>query len=149
MRKKIKNILQSHELLRLATLDQDGFPNVRSVDYAICNNDEWKIYFTTFKNTDKVAELARLNKVYIVVDKPAMTIEELSKIKYIRGTGKAFLVTSPEEAQQAMDLLLGKYAFLKDLPGDPSMMNIYRIELDQVRITDNSLGFGTVEIYQY
>ncbi len=149
MREKIKNILQSHELLRLATLDQDGFPNVRSVDYAISNNDESKIYFTTFKNTDKVAELARLNKVYIVVDKPAMTIEELSQIKYIRGTGKAFLVNSPEEAQQAMSLLLGKYAFLKDLPGDPSMMSIYRIELDQVRITDNSLGFGTVEIYQY
>lgn len=149
MKNKIKNILENHELLRLATIDKAGFPNVRSVDFAINPENEANIYFTTFNKTRKVEELEINNKVYIVVDKAASSIEELAQIKYIRATGKAFLVDNQEEAKQAMGFLLGKYPFLKDLPGDPSMMSIYRIELDKVELTDNSLGFGHVDIHQY
>lgn len=149
MKDKIKNILESHELLRIATLDSEGFPNVRSVDYAIDPENEANIYFTTFNNTRKVKELERNNNVYLVVDKPASSIEALSQVKYIRATGKAFKVETPEEAQQAMGFLLSKYPFLKDLPGDPSMMSIYRIELGEVNLTDNSLGFGHVDTYNY
>lgn len=149
MKDKIKNILESHELLRIATLDSEGFPNVRSVDYAINPENEGHIYFTTFKNTRKVKEIEKNNNVYVVVDSPASSIEELAQVKYIRATGKAFMVENPEEAQQAMGFLFNKYPFLKDLPGDPSMMSIYRIELGKVEITDNSLGFGHVDTYNY
>lgn len=149
MKNKIKGILESHDLLRLATLDENGFPNVRSVDFAIDQEDESSIYFTTFNNTNKVKELEKNNKVYLVVDKPASTIEELAQIKYIRSTGEAFKIETPEEAQKAMGLLLNKYPFLKDLPGDPSMMSLYKIKLNEVKITDNSLGFGHVDIHKY
>lgn len=149
MREKIKEILNAHELLRLATLDENGFPNVRSVDFAIDPEDESKIYFTTFNATNKVKEIAANNNVYVVVDKAAMTIEELAQVKYIRGNGKAYLVDTPEEGQKAMGLLLGKYPFLKDLPGDPSMMSLYRIELEKVNVTDNSMGFGHVDTHTY
>ena len=149
MRNKIKKILESHDLLRLATLDENGFPNVRSVDFANDAEDESKIYFTTFKETNKVKELAKNNNVYIVVDKPANSIEELAKIQYIRATGLATELNSPEEIQKAMELLMTKYPFLKDLPGDPSMMSLYRIDLKEVKVTDNSLGFGHVDTFKY
>lgn len=149
MREKIKSILESHELLRLATLDGNGFPNVRSVDYANDGEDESKIYFTTFKGSDKIGELEKNNNVYVVVDKSAMSIEELGQIKYLRGKGKAFEVQAPEEAQKAMGLLMSKYPFLKDLPGDPSAMSLYRIEMEEVYITDNSLGFGHRDKFNY
>lgn len=149
MKEKIKDILESHELLRLATLDENGFPNVRSVDYANDAEDESKIYFTTFKGASKVAELEKNNNVYVVVDKSAMSIEELSQIKYLRGKGKAYEVQTPEEAQKAMGLLMTKYPFLKDLPGDPSMMSLYRIELEEVDVTDNSLGFGHKDTFKF
>ncbi|WFD11918.1 pyridoxamine 5'-phosphate oxidase family protein [Tepidibacter hydrothermalis] len=149
MKNKIKKILESHELLRLATLDENGFPNVRSVDFANDIEDESKIYFTTFKETNKVKELANNNKVYIVVDKSANSIEELAKIQYIRGTGVATELDSLEEIQKAMGLLMTKYPFLKDLPGDPSMMSLFRIDLKEVKVTDNSLGFGHVDTFNY
>jgi len=149
MRNKIKRILESHELLRLATVDENGFPNVRSVDFANDIEHESKIYFTTFNGTNKVKEIANNNKVYIVVDKSANTIEELAQIQYIRGTGIATKVDSPEEMQLAMGLLMNKYPFLKDLPGDPSMMSLFRIDLKEVNVTDNSLGFGHVDTFNY
>lgn len=149
MKNKIKDILEAHELLRMATLDSEGFPNVRSVDYAIDPENERYIYFTTFNNTNKVKELEKNNKVYLVVDKAASSIEALAQVKYIRATGKALKVEKPEEAQQAMGFIFNKYPFLKDLPGDPSMMSIYKIELDEVKVTDNTLGFGHVDIYKY
>ncbi len=149
MKEKIQNILQKHELLRLGTLDANGFPNVRSVDFAVDPQDESKIYFTTFTATNKVKEIAADNRVYVVVDDAAHTIEELSQIQYIRGTGEAFQVATPEEMQKAMGLLMTKYPFLKDLPGDPSMMSVYRIEMKEVKVTDNSLGFGHMDVVTY
>jgi uncharacterized protein YhbP (UPF0306 family) len=145
MNEKIKGILESHGLLRLGTLDSTGFPNVRSVDFANDPEDVSTIYFTTFKETNKVKEIANDNRVYIVVDESAESIEELAQIKYIRGKGEAFQVVTEDEAKRAMGLLLTKYPFLKDLPGDPSMMSIYKIKLSEVAVTDNSLGFGHVD----
>lgn len=143
------SILGSHELLRLGTLDMEGFPNVRSVDFAHDPEDESKIYFTTFNATNKVKEIEKDNRVYIVVDDSAHSIEELAQIKYIRGHGQAFVVNQAEEMQKAMGLLLTKYPFLKDLRGDPSQMSVYRVELKEVKITDNSLGFGHVDVISY
>lgn len=145
MTNKLEAIFNSHDLLRLGTLDSTGFPNVRSVDFAHDPEKASSIYFTTFNATEKVKEIAADNRVYIVVDKSANSIEELAQIKYVRGRGEAHQVTTPEEMQKAMGLLLTKYPFLQDLPGDPSMMSVYRIELKEVNITDNSLGFGHVE----
>jgi uncharacterized protein YhbP (UPF0306 family) len=145
MKDKMMKVFDNHELLRLGTLDLEGYPNVRSVDFVYDPETPTNLYFTTFKQTNKVAEIAKDNKVYIVVDKPADSIEELSQIKYIRGKGQAFEVASMEEMQKAMGLLMTKYPFLKDLPGDPSMMSVYRVELSEVKITDNSLGFGHVD----
>lgn len=142
---KMTKVFETHELLRLGTLDGEGFVNVRSVDFAHVPDNPSKIYFTTFKGTNKVKELAQDNRVYIVVDDAADNIEELANIKYVRGKGKATEVSTPEEMQQAMGLLMTKYPFLKDLPGDPSMMSVYRIDLEEAKITDNSLGFGHVD----
>lgn len=149
MVEKIKQVFESHELMRIGTKDLDGFVNVRSVDFAHDPQDVSKVYFTTFKATNKVQELAEDNRVYIVVDKPADTIEALSQIKYVRGHGKAYQVESPEEMQKAMGLLIGKYPFIQDLPGDPSMMSLYRIDIDRVKVTDNALGFGHVDTYDF
>lgn len=149
MNNKLKEIFESHDLLRLGTLDSTGFPNVRSVDFANDPEDVSILYFTTFNGTNKVKEIAADNRVYIVVDKAAHSIEELAQIKYARGTGEAYQVVTPEEMQKAMGLLITKYPFIQELPGDPSMMSVFRIKLKEVNITDNSLGFGHVDTVKF
>lgn len=145
MKEKMIQVFETHELMRIATMDMAGYPNVRSVDFVYDPEKPHHVYFTTFKNTQKVKEIEKNNAVYVVIDKSADSIEALSQIKYLRGKGCAFEIVSKDESMRAMGLLLNKYPFLKDLPGDASMMSLYRVELQEVKLTDNSLGFGHVE----
>lgn len=149
VRDKIKKIVESHELLRLATVDENGMPKVRSVDYAVDKEDESVLYFMTFKQTNKVNELRKNNNVHVVIDKEAGSIEGLAQILYFKASGKAYEVNTQEEVQKAMGLIIEKYPYLSDLPGDPSMMTVFRIELDKVVVTDNSVEFGYMEEETY
>ena len=149
MKNTIKEIFESHELLRLGTIGLDGMPNVRSVDFAHDPEDESTIYFTTFNMTNKVKEIEANNNVYVVIDKPADSIEKLAQIRYIRGKGKAYKVEDGKEIEKAMMNLVTKYPFLPELPGDASQMSVYKIKLSEVFITDNNKGFGTVEVVNY
>jgi len=148
-REKVKNVFDSHVLVRIATVDEFGFPQVRSVDFAPEKEDESIFYFMTYNISNKVKELQKNNNVHIVVDKDANLMEELAQIVYVRGSGKAYQVQSPEEMQKGMGLILGKYPYLQNMPGDPSMMTLFRVELDKVIVTDNNRGFGHIEEYTY
>lgn len=149
MKAKMKMIFESHPLLRLGTLDQDGFLDIRSVDFANDPEDVTKLYFSTFINTNKVKQIEADNRVYIVVDKAADTIEELVKVQYVRGTGVASVVENEDEMQKGMGLLMSKYPFMKELPGDPSQMKMYRIDLKEVHIIDNTQGFGHTDTLSF
>ncbi len=139
---KIISILDGHDLLRLATITENGLPKVRSVDFARDMEDISKLYFLTFKTTNKVKDLTNNSNVHIAVDKAAHSMEELANVLYLKSTGKVELLTEPEHIGRAMEHIITKYPYLKDLPGDPSMMNVYKIQLGEVMVTDNSLGFG-------
>lgn len=149
IREKIRKVVNNHNLIRLATIDENGFPKVRSVDFAADREDESVLYFMTFKFSNKVKELQHNNNVHIVVDYDVNSLEELAQVLYIKGSGKAFQVHTPEEMQKGMGLILGKFPYLKDMPGDPSMMIMYRVELGKVTVSDNSVSFGNMEEYLY
>jgi len=144
---KAKDVLGSHVLMRLATINEDGFPSVRSVDFVADKEDESIIYFMSFKGANKVKELQNNNHVHIVVDKDANSMEELLQSVYVRGSGKAYPIQTPEEMQKSMGLYFEKYPYLKNMPGDPSMMTMFRIELDKVMVTDSRVSFGHTEEY--
>ncbi|GAA0179516.1 hypothetical protein SH2C18_23690 [Clostridium sediminicola] len=149
IKEKITKILDETSLMRIATISLEGMPKVRSVDFARDLEDESKIYFMTFKNTNKVKELSSNNNVHIVVDKEANSIEELAQVLYLKASGQAFLVETQEEAQKAMGFIMKKYPYLANLPGDPSMMAFYRVDLKNVFVTDNNVQFGHTEELSY
>lgn len=149
VKEKISKILDENSLMRIATVSTDGLPKLRSVDFARDLEDESKIYFMTFKNTNKVKELSANNNVHVVIDKEADSIEELSQVLYIKASGQAFMVETQEEVQKAMGFIMKKYPYLANLPGDPSMMALYRVELKNVAVTDNNVQFGHTEEFNY
>lgn len=143
-KEKILEILQGHELMSIATVDEQGLPKVRSVDYAM-GKDESVLYFITNKATNKVKEIAVNNNVYISIDHACPTMEELQQLKYLKGIGKAYLADTPKEAQKVFGAIMQKFPYLKNLPGDPSDFLGYRVELDTVYLTDNTVSFGNTE----
>lgn len=148
-REKVRKVLESTVLARIATVDENGFPKARSVDFVSDKEDESVIYFMSFKAANKVNELQTNNNVYVVADKDADSMEELTQLVYVKGSGKAYMLQTQEEMQKAMGLYFEKYPYLMNMPGDPSMMVWFKIELDKVIVTDNTVSFGHTEEHIY
>ena len=60
--KEFKRIMDTHTEIALATIGTDGTPNVRIVNYYF-NPTNNVIYFTTFKDNEKVHEMAQNRNV--------------------------------------------------------------------------------------
>jgi general stress protein 26 len=143
-KEKIAEVVRKHNLMYVGTVDEKGMPKVRSVDYAM-GEDESVLYFITNKSTDKVKEIRANNNVFIVIDHDCHSMEALSKLTYIKATAKAYVSESPEEVQKAFGLIIQKFPYLKDLPGDPSDFVGVRVELEKVTLIDNGVHFGYTE----
>lgn len=140
----MKEVLNTHNLMHLATIDENGMPSVRGVDYT-ASEMENVLYFLTGKASKKVKHIQNNKNVAVGIDHDCPSLEDLLKLKYIRGTGHANIVEDPQEAQKAMGLLMQKFPFMKDLPGDPSDLVIVRVELKDILVTDNTISFAHTE----
>ena len=141
-------MVNGHNLLRIATIDSKGLPCVRSVDYAV-GDSENILYFITQKDSRKVRQIGINGNIAFTIDHDCPTGDDLHKLKYIKGTGTAALVEDPREMEKAHGLLMQKFPFLKDLPGDPSDFVGVKVELKEVLVTDNTIQFGHTETVAY
>jgi general stress protein 26 len=147
-KKIIKEVIESHNLMHIATISLDGTPQVRGVDY-VMGEDETELYFITNKLTKKVNEIEKNNKVSIVIDHDCENMEKLSQLKYIKGSGEATILKTPEEVQKVFGLVLQKFPYLKDLPGEPTDYVGVRVKLNKIVLTDNTKGFGNMIEVKY
>ena len=143
-----KQVLNGHNLLRVATIDSNGLPCVRSVDFAV-GNSENVLYFITQKDSRKVQHIRNNANIAFTIDHDCTTADDLQKLKYIKGTGTAAVVEDPREMEKAFGLLMQKFPFLTDLPGDPSDFVGIKVELKEVLVTDNTIQFGQTETVAY
>jgi len=67
------------------------------------------------------------------------------KLKYIKGSATAAIIQDPQEMQNAFGLMMQKFPFLKDLPGDSSDFVGVKVQLKEVLVTDNTIEFGHTE----
>ena len=137
-------VVGSHNLMHLATIDADRMPCVRGVDYA-AGDQENILYFVTAKNSRKIEQLALSGNIAFAIDHDCPSWEDLAKVKYVKGTGTASLVKDPVEMRKAFGLLMQKFPFLSSLPGDPSDFVAVKVELKKVLVTDNTISFGHTE----
>ena len=144
----MKEVLSNNNLMHIATIDENGLPSVRGVDYAASEMDN-VLYFITHKDSRKAKHFLNNKNVALVIDHDCPSIEELLKLKYIKGTGYVNIVEDPQEVQKAMGLLMQKFPFLKDLPGDPSDFVAVKVELKDIMVTDNTISFGNTETVSY
>ena len=147
-KENVIEVVKKHNLMNISTVDEGGVPKSRSVDYAM-GEDESTLYFITHKGTDKVKEIKANNNVFVVIDHDCDSMEELAKLRYIKAAGKAYISETPEQTQKAFGLIIEKFPYLKDLPGEPSDFVGVRVELQKVMLTDNTIHFGHTEEVAY
>lgn len=137
-------VLKSNNLMHIATIDANSMPCVRGVDFAL-GYKENILYFVTHKDSRKVNQIKNNSSVAFVIDKDCPEFKDLAVLKFIKGSGTAAIIDTPDEMQKAFGLLITKFPFLADLPGDPSDFVGIRVELKNVLVTDNSIDFGNTE----
>ena len=140
----MNQVLKSYNLMHIATIDTNGMPCVRGVDFAL-SDAENILYFVTRKDSRKISKIKNNNNIAFAIDKDCPEFKDLAVVKYIKGTGTASIIDAPDEMQKAFGLLMAKFPFLADLPGDLSDFAGIRVELQNILVTDNNISFGDTE----
>ena len=111
-RRKIRQLLDQHRTMRIATLRPDGWPQVTTVGYA---NDEFAIYFLCGAGSQKAANLARDDRVSLAVDDDPAQVTDITGLSM---AARAKLVMDRAEFEKALRLLISRYPNRKglDLP---------------------------------
>ena len=144
----LKEVIEGHNLIHIATLDSAGVPCVRGVDYAVGDRENI-LYFVTRKDSRKVQQIKNNGNVAVVIDHDCPEWNDLQELKYIKGTGTAALIEDPDEMQKAFGLLVQKFPFFENLPGEPSDFVGIKVELKEVLVTDNTISFAHTEKVTY
>jgi uncharacterized protein YhbP (UPF0306 family) len=127
---KITKFLLKHHLLTLAT-SSDNEPYCCSLFYAFLESHEMLIFMSQDK-TKHIQDIKYNNKV-------AGTIAPETSIAKVQG----IQLTGTVEALDGQLLAFAKAAYQKKFPMSKLMEGvIYGIELNYIKMTDNTLGFG-------
>ena len=96
IRNKILSLLDQHRTMTIATLRPDGWPQATTVVYA---NDGLTIYFVCGPESQKVANLARDDRVSLTIDHETPDVTEITGLSM---AAHAQGVINPGEASQRL-----------------------------------------------
>jgi len=146
MDKKMENfvldIMKNHNILTLATLREDGYPQATTVTYA---NDGLTIYFCTARDSQKIINIRNCNKVSLTIDKD---YEDWNKIKGLSMAATAEVLTNPDEIEKAMNYLVKKFPFLAEMPEPEEPMAVVKITPKIISVLNYELGFGHTDLVE-
>jgi len=147
MDKKMENfvldIMENHNILTLATLREDGYPQANTVTYA---NDGLTIYFSTAQDSRKIKNIKNSNKVSLTIDKD---YEDWNKIKGLSMAATAEIPTNPDEIKTAMNCLVKKFPFLAEMPEpEEPTITVVKITPNIISVLNYELGFGYTDLVE-
>jgi nitroimidazol reductase NimA-like FMN-containing flavoprotein (pyridoxamine 5'-phosphate oxidase superfamily) len=138
IKKKILTLLDQHRTMSIATLRPDGWPQATTVGYA---NEGLTIYFVCGSDSQKVANLARDDRVSLTIDHDTPQIMEITGLSM---AAHARPVIDPAEASKALRALRLRYP---ELPVPmPEDVKIFRVTPTIISVLDYSKGFGHTDL---
>lgn len=109
MEQQAITILNANRLMTIATVRPDGWPQATIVGYA---NDGFRVYFQTYRTSQKFDNMAHENRVAITVGHERT---ELSDIKAVYAGCTVHEIADLAERSHAWDLLASRHPNLTDL----------------------------------
>ena len=138
----VLDIMENHNILTLATLREDGYPQANTVTYA---NDGLTMYIATALDSQKIKNIINSNKVSLTIDKD---YEDWNKIKGLSMAATAEIPTNPDDIQKAMNCLVKKFPFLAEMPEPEEPLAVVRITPQIISVLNYELGFGNTELIE-
>ena len=132
--KKIEKFITSHHVLTLATSTADGHPYCCNIFYAY-NKQEGAFIFTSDDHTHHAQMMSNNPRVAASI---VLETRIVGKVQGLQITGE---VKRAVDGDKALYIKRFPYAAVADL-------QLWRLEADFMKLTDNTLGFGKKLIWQ-
>jgi len=132
--KKIEKFITSHHVLTLATSTTDGHPYCCNIFYAY-NKQEGAFIFTSDDHTHHAQMMSNNPRVAASI---VLETRIVGKVQGLQITGEVKRAT---DGDKALYIKRFPYAAVADL-------QLWRMEADFMKLTDNTLGFGKKLIWQ-
>jgi len=133
--------LRDHDTMTVATVRKDGWPQATTVVYA---NDGLALYFVCDRDSQKVRNIARCNKVSVAIDGAE---EDWNKIRGLSMAATAKPLKRQADIAAALKLLGKKFPELADLGApDAAEMAVVKIVPKVISAIDYRKGFGHADL---
>jgi general stress protein 26 len=142
MEKFILDIIEDHNILTLATVREDGYPQATTVTYA---NDGLTIYFFTASNSQKVKNINHSKKVSLTIDRD---YDDWNKIKGLSMAATAEIVRNPDEMKRATNCLVKKFPILAQMPQPEEPYAVIKITAKIISVLNYQIGFGHTDLVE-
>jgi nitroimidazol reductase NimA-like FMN-containing flavoprotein (pyridoxamine 5'-phosphate oxidase superfamily) len=137
IRDRMLNFLASHNVMTLATVRPDGFPQATMVYYV---HSDLTIYFATDPGSQKAGNIGLNSKVSVAI---AGQTERAYKLQacYLSGTAKR--LTDPRLVHSTQLMLFQAVSEAKRFsPADPKQLAVYSITPVAISLVDFEYGYG-------
>jgi PPOX class probable F420-dependent enzyme len=139
--KRILDLLKRHNIMTIATVRKDGYPQATTVTYA---NDGLVIYFGCDRTAQKVRNIRRSSKVSLTIDRD---YRDWSKIKGLSMAADAQVLTDRDEIRQAVEVLGKKFPQWAELsPEDMKATRFVKVVPKLISVLDYARGFGHTDL---
>ena len=139
-RQLIGDLLHRHNIMTLATVRPDGYPQATTVAYV---NDGLTIYIGIGDDSQKLRNIRLCDKVSLTIDRDE---PDWRRIQGLSMAATAAQVTDPVEIAHIGDLMVAKFPQLQHLPkADLEGLALLRITPRVISVLDYTKGFGHTE----
>lgn len=137
----ILKLLKQHNIMSLATVRADGYPQATTVGYA---HDGLDLYFCCDRVSQKVRNLRRSDKVSLTIDHDT---KNFASIKGLSMGARAHVLTKPREATRAFELLARRFPPIRKLSAkDLADTAFVKVTPKVISVLDYSKGFGHTDL---
>jgi general stress protein 26 len=137
----ILDLLRQHNILTLATVREDGWPQATTVGYV---NEGLTLYVGCGADSQKARNIRRSSKVSLTVDRDE---QDWGRIQGLSMGATAEIVTDPAAIAHIGALMLAKFPQIKALPEqDWGDLTLLKITPKVISVLDYIKGFGHTEL---
>ena len=140
-RRRILDLMKRHNVMTIATLRRDGYPQATTVTYV---NDGLDIYFGCDRTAQKIRNIKHDAKVSLTIDRD---YRNWNQIKGLSMAANAYILADRDAIEHAVRLLAKKFAQWAQLSGvDRKAIRFVKVVPKIISILDYSKGFGHTEL---
>jgi general stress protein 26 len=138
LRKRILDLMKRHNVMTIATVRKDGYPQATTVTYV---NDGLTLYFGCEKTAQKVKNIKRNGKVSLTIDRD---YRDWNQIKGLSMAADAEVLTDRDEARRVAALLSKKFPQWGAVP--PDDVRFVKVVPKVISVLDYTQGFGHTDL---